>query len=364
MLDIREFEDMVDDTCQRIVDSEVGITNVGVGSVTRTLVEAIVSEIDVLQYTTLQAYLSKTIDNAEGEDLDDVVSILGVTRGQAEYCTGTVTFSVTEESDVDIEIPAESIVSTVQTQNGTIYEFATINDAILPAGELEIDVDVICTSAGKIHISPGNVTVISTSILDIAEVTNKNAIYGGEDEETDEELRDRAKDALSSLGKGTMSSIRRAVLDVDGVADVSVYDMRSGVGTVDIFVVGNIMPISDSIRKNILDAIEQSKSAGIKAYLKFPDIQYLDVDFNITSDIEYDVQTIGSIVFEYINNIGIGNRLILNQLRKIILENINDDKADIEFNKPTSNVNIDVDKIFSVNSIIINGVTYYERNNQ
>lgn len=363
MIEVRDFEDMVDDTCQRIVDSGVGITNIGYNSVTRTIIEAIMSELDIVQYKLMQAYLSKTIDEAEGEDLDDVVSILGVVRKQATNCTGVVTFSVTEESDVDIDIPAESTVSTVQTQGGVVYEFLTIDDAVLKAGDNEVDVEVVCNTAGDIYIPANSITIINTSIIGIAEVTNKGVISGGTNTETDEELRDRTKNILTSLGKGTTEAIRLAVQDVDGVTDVSVYDMRSGVGTVDVFVVTDTMPVSDEVESNILKAIEDSKSGGIKAYLLYPDVKYIDVDCMIESDIEYDVNSIYGLISEFINSNGIGNKLILNQLEKTILGAIDDDRADVTFNTPSSNVQVDVNEVLGVNSIKINGVIYYERNN-
>lgn len=365
MLDIREFEDMVDDTCERIVDSDVGITNTGYGSVTRTIVEAIIAEIDIAQYTVLQAYLSKTIDEATGEDLDDVVSILNVYRKQATQCdNGIVTFSVTELSDVDIDIPSGSIVSTVQLQNNTVYEFSTISDAVLTAGEYEVDVPVICNNAGYIYIPPNNITVINESIIGIAEVTNKDIISGGNNIETDEELRDRAKDALNMLGKGTTNSIRSAVESVEHVIDVSVYDMRSGVGTVDIFVITDILPPTQEIENNILKAIEESKAGGIKAYLKYPDIKYIDVDCTITSDMQYDINTIYDSMFSYLNSIGIGNKLILNQLERLVLDIINDPKSDVSFSSPSQNISVDVNETIGVNSITINGVSYYERDNK
>lgn len=364
MIELREFEDMVDDTLQRIVDDDVGITNTSIGSVVRTLVEAIISEIDVAQYTVYQAYISKTIDKAEGEDLEDVVSILSIFRNQAKYCTGEVTFSVTEISDADIDIPDGSIVSTQQNANGAIYEFQTVGDCILKGGESSVKVPIISTEAGSIYIPAGSVTVISDAIIGIAEVTNENAINGGADIETDDELRDRAKDALNKFGKGTCDAIRAAIMDVDDVIDVSVYDMRSGVGTVDVLVMLRNMPPSEDKIKEIETVIDNTKAGGIVAHLQFPTIKYIDVDITINSDVQYNEQDVFNEVYEYIDTLGIGDTFIINQCGKHALSVIASNGADITFNEPTSNVISDVDKIIKPNSIRINGVMKYERDNQ
>lgn len=360
MLEIREFEDMVDDTLQRIVDDGVGITNVSIGSVTRSIVEAILSEVDIVQFTVYEAYLSKTIDGAEGEDLDDVVSILSVVRRQATYCTGEVTFSVTEISDVDIDIPDGSIVSTPQMNNGTMYEFQTVGDCILKAGEESVTVPVISTEPGNIYITPNSVTIINDSIIGIAEVTNANTISGGRSTETDDELRDRAKSALLKFGKGTCDAIRSAVMDIDGVVDVSVYDMASGVGTVDVLVVCQTMPPSQSMINKIEKAIDESKAGGIVVNLNLPTIRYVGLNVIIHSELEYDNTKVFDSIYEYMDTLGIGDTFMISQCSKRILDVLDDDNADVEFTGDTiSNVVVGSDEIIKPGSIIIDGIHSY-----
>lgn len=365
MLDIREFEDMVEDTCERIVDSDCGITNTGVGSVTRTIVEAILSEMDVIQYVIYQAYISKTIDSAEGQDLDDVVSILSVIRKSATFCdSGVVTFRVTELSDTDIEIPIGSIVSSLPQAGGIIYEFETSEAAKLLAGETEVDVPVVATTAGHIYLQPHTVRTINDTITGIAEVDNMNDIVGGIDDETDEELRDRAKEALVKMGRGTCDSIRVAVSEIDGIIDCNVYDMRSGIGTVDIFVVSEQNPMPDDLMQEVLDVIEETKAAGIKATVYQPEVTYIDIDIELNTNVEIVPDDIYAIVYKYINELTIGMSYIENQLDKAILSHIDDDTADVIHNSPDGNVQAYENEIIRPNSITIDGVVYYEKDNE
>lgn len=358
MLETRDFETMVNDTCQRIVDADVGITNISIGSVTRTLIEAILSEVDVVQFTVYRAYLSKTIDDAEGDDLDDVVSILSVIRKSATKCDGTVTFSVNEVSDVDIEIPEGSVVSTLQTVGGQIYEFEVIGDSVLLAGEMEVDVDVRCIQAGHVYLPPNSVRVINDSIIGIAEVTNKEEIIGGTNYETDEELRDRAKQALVKMGKGTCEAIKVAILEIDGVTDCSVYDMRSGVGTVDVFVATEQQPTPQELLDEIKSVAEETKAAGIRVFMSTPTVKQVDIEVNIKSSTTYDGRNIYNAIYTYINNFTIGRSLILNQLERLILNSLNDNDADVECIMPTGNIMCEEDEILRTSSIIIDGVDY------
>ena len=80
---IREFETMVDETLQRIVDANIGITNILPGSVIRTIIEAIMAETDIQNYTIDQIYKAMNIDTSTGSDLDALVTILGISRKQA-----------------------------------------------------------------------------------------------------------------------------------------------------------------------------------------------------------------------------------------------------------------------------------------
>lgn len=356
---------MVEDTCERIVDSDCGITNTGVGSVTRTIVEAILSEMDVIQYVIYQAYISKTIDSAEGQDLDDVVSILSVIRKSATFCdSGVVTFRVTELSDTDIEIPIGSIVSSLPQAGGIIYEFETSEAAKLLAGETEVDVPVVATTAGHIYLQPHTVRTINDTITGIAEVDNMNDIVGGIDDETDEELRDRAKEALVKMGRGTCDSIRVAVSEIDGIIDCNVYDMRSGIGTVDIFVVSEQNPMPDDLMQEVLDVIEETKAAGIKATVYQPEVTYIDIDIELNTKVEIVPDDIYAIVYKYINELTIGMSYIENQLDKAILSHIDDDTADVIHNSPDGNVQAYENEIIRPNSITIDGVVYYEKDNE
>jgi uncharacterized phage protein gp47/JayE len=77
-----------------------GISDVNVGSVVRTIVEAVSREIEFLYLQTEQAYLAGFIDTASGQALDLVVALLGVKRKPPQPSSGTVTFGRNTEPEL------------------------------------------------------------------------------------------------------------------------------------------------------------------------------------------------------------------------------------------------------------------------
>lgn len=355
-LQIKEFDQMVDDTITRIIDSGIGITNASPGSVVRTLVEAILPEIDVLNYNTMQAYASKTIDNAIGEDLDDIAGIFGTTRFSATYSTGTVTFSTTEASDQDISIEYNQIISTRQSPNGDFLEvMITDEDAVLLAGQTSITVNVRCVTPGNIYIPSGALVVMSTPIIGISDVVNDTPITGGSDIESDDELRIRVKGAWDRLGKGTSAALKTSLEELEDVTDVMVIDMIDGIGTVGVVVVTDIIPPPTDVDELIRATIASTKSAGIRVDIVYPTIVYVNVSVQTTVG---EVDVIGKTIVDYINTLGISDSFIINQMERRVLSAIIYDDADITTLSPTSNVMISGTQVIKSGTITVNGVIY------
>src|SRR5690606_27746283 len=96
------------------------LTDLNVGSVTRTLSEAISREIATVYNQIELAYLSGFIDTATGRALELVVSILGLTRKTKDFALGLVTFFRMPGSEGNITIPEGTLVAT--TAGDVIFE--------------------------------------------------------------------------------------------------------------------------------------------------------------------------------------------------------------------------------------------------
>lgn len=362
-LGISEFDEMVSDTLQAIVDSGVGITNTTVGSVVRTLVEAILDNVDATNYYAGYIYDAMSIDSATGEDLDRLVLILGIVREQSAHATGIVTFSTGDAPyDYDIPIPYGYEISTRQASDGTIYTYTVDEeDVVLVAGETSTDVRVKSEIPGHQYLPAGSLCVMGKSIIGIATVENKNEINSGSDQESDEALRRRTKEYVTSFGKCTDNALKVAVEGVDGVINCTVVDQYNGVGTSGIIVVPEILPATEEVITEIDKVVAETKASGIKVFIIYPTIKYIDIDVTITGTV--DSLIVLESVSNYVNSLKVGQTFVIKQMERKILNaiddnNIENDDIDISTTIPAENVTCGSEEIIRINSITVNGVVH------
>jgi hypothetical protein len=191
------------------------LTDINVGSVTRTLAEAMSRELAVLYNQVNLAYQSGFIDLARGQALDFVVSILGVVRKDGDFAQGLVSFFRTATSRGNITIPQGTKLTTA---DNIIFE--TTAERTLQRGQTRIDVPIRAAEGFKGPAGRADARAISATIFPIEgidRVINFDALTLGGTDETDEELRLRAKAALRALGQCTLDALLLAA--VEGGAD-------------------------------------------------------------------------------------------------------------------------------------------------
>lgn len=193
-------------------ESRSPLTDLNVGSVTRTLSEAISREVATVYQQINRAYLSAFVDTATGKSLDLVVSILDITRLTKDYAIGQATFFREEGSRGNINI-AEG--TTLLAKKGEPV-FRTTQPRTLQQGQVRINVPIRAGEAFKGQdgiVAAGEITELAQSIEGIDRVTNPEATYLGADDESDQDLRARAKAALRGLGKGTLAALKQAIAE-------------------------------------------------------------------------------------------------------------------------------------------------------
>jgi Baseplate J-like protein len=188
------------------------LTDINVGSVTRTLGEAIGREIATVYQQINLAYKSGFIDLAEGKALDFVVSILGVTRKGKEFAVGLVTFFRKSGSEGNITIAQGTQISTAKGE--VIFE--TTEARTLQRGQARIDVPVRAGEKFKGDVGKvdaGKITLLFQIIEGIERVNNFEPTFLAAESESDDELRLRAKAALQSVSKGTIAALLSAAAE-------------------------------------------------------------------------------------------------------------------------------------------------------
>jgi hypothetical protein len=136
------------------------LNDINVGSVTRTLSEAIGREIATVYQQINLAYLSGFIDTATGKSLDFVVSILNVRRKTKDFAVGLATFfrDPLVEGNITIQQGTE-----IATTKGEVL-FETTEPRTLQRGQARIDVPIRAADKFKGElgkVEPGKITTLS-----------------------------------------------------------------------------------------------------------------------------------------------------------------------------------------------------------
>jgi uncharacterized phage protein gp47/JayE len=253
------------------------ITDRNIGSVTRTIVEAISGEIATLYAQLEKAYLSAFIDTAEGKSLEFVVSILNVERIKAGRAEGKVTFSRATGALGDITIPVDTVLSTGARKDGE-RKFKTIEKGTLHEGDTTVEVPVHAEEPGAGYVVEiGDIHVIPKPIVGIEQVTNYAATVISTEDESDERLRQRAKAALYGIGKATVDAIKYAALE-EGARSVRIREMPFKIpGEVEI-----IADCAEEDKNAIEDVVNETRAAGIKVYTRLPDEVQVELTLELT----------------------------------------------------------------------------------
>jgi uncharacterized phage protein gp47/JayE len=162
------------------------------------------------------------------EDLDNLVEIVGVERGDGQEATGSVTFTTVSSFT---QIPEGTSVATQPDGDGNIIEYTTDTDVNTASGDTEVSVPITAVEVGvESNVGSGQVTYLPSPPTGVQAVSNTEAILGGENPETNDELRTRAKNAIfDKSGGGTAAGVRGYVeSNTEDVTTVSVAEYPGG----------------------------------------------------------------------------------------------------------------------------------------
>lgn len=152
-----------------------------------------------IEYLIEMTFGNNLIQNASGDDLDDIGAKKGIFRGEAEFADDVVTFSI----PLPLTSPLDIYEGTELATDEMIL-FTTSEDAVIEVGQTSVTVPIVCLEAGTI----GNVfTGAINDILNITNadltVTNNNNITSGVDGESDDDFRQRIIESTLNYPVGT-----------------------------------------------------------------------------------------------------------------------------------------------------------------
>lgn len=174
------------------------------------------AEREALLWELLEAiYFSQYPNSATGIALDNVLSIIGLTRQGATPSIVEVVLGGT----AGVVVPAGSRASV--TGSGELFE--TQVDATIGAGGT-VTAIMHSVNDGEIEALAGSIVTIETPVFNWDTVINLNDADEGTEVETDEEFKLRAAEDQEVLGGGTPEAIRAALRNLQGVQDAFIAE--------------------------------------------------------------------------------------------------------------------------------------------
>ena len=164
------------------------------GDERRLFGEALVPLFVAMYSAVNDAARQKMLRYARGSVLDALGERSGVSRQEPVPATTTLRFSMNEPVDWNVIITA----GTRATSDNVRY-FATDTTAVIMAGATSVTVQATSTEGGQIYndIKIGDVNVLVDLIAYVDNVDNITTTAGGSDEESDDSLRERIRNAPS-----------------------------------------------------------------------------------------------------------------------------------------------------------------------
>lgn len=112
--------------------------------------------------------------------------------------------------------------ATAQSVNGDIFQ--CVNTVTIPASGQTSEIPFVCTETGEKPVGANIVNSIYQKVVGWDSVNNPNGGTLGTDAESREAFEKRRKESLALNATGSLGAVKSALLNIDGVTDVFVYE--------------------------------------------------------------------------------------------------------------------------------------------
>ncbi len=202
------------------------------------------------------------VEKLQGDELDDYVANWSYTKRKAmTQANGYATF--TAKSGRVGKIAQGTYIASPRCN------YITSEDCEITESGGSVTVAVVAADYGSIgNAEAGEINKLITSVDFIESVTNYDAVSGGEDEESDDELRDRYNTAIKKAANaGNIAYYEELAVSVEGVGEAyCVPCPGNSPGSADLYVVnadgGEVVESAVEAVQNIVDPNRNGDGAG------------------------------------------------------------------------------------------------------
>lgn len=275
---IRTIEEIIDQMRTSLVDDNSELANFpeygNLYAIYRSVAAAIVEQ-DV-KINTVSSNLF--LNSATGEALDAKGKEFNIIRRDGLPSTGGIIVL----GDIT-NIPA----GTILTDNQTGLQFTVVNRISLIAqrgiGTIEcVEFTGLANlNAGRELFSslfPNTKFIIGTSYDPFLSLY-RGGLIGGSERETDDQLRQRIINTLSTLSTSTINALELAALNVNGVSKVTVVENNPGLGYITVYINNS----QKSILNQVKSRLNNTKPVGVAIQIKSFTSITIDIDLTVTS---------------------------------------------------------------------------------
>ncbi|MDE7261764.1 MAG: baseplate J/gp47 family protein [Oscillospiraceae bacterium] len=225
---------------------------------------------------------------AAGEYLDRHAQLRGISRSVATCAAGKLRFGLSMAVSGNLSIKAGTVC---MTKDG--IRFATTDDAVLRAGALYVDVPAMALEPGRQGNAAANtVTIMAAMPVGVKACTNPEAFSGGEDQESDEGLRQRLLDSYRRLPNGANAAYyEQTALSRNGVAAAVAVRCPRGVGTVDLYVATDAGIPDAALLSELNGYLQEKREISVNLRVLAPTARALNIQVKIQPAAGYSFET-------------------------------------------------------------------------
>lgn len=316
--------------------ANTGIRQFAAGGKARAFGDIFATELGNLETRDFLNLGETLLPYATGTNLDFIGEIYGVPRlGQQVASVEAIgnNFSFYVKSGTfgslnngrNILIPA-GVQITTSDPNGPVF----VTDPItLAAGQSQAYFSATCTTPGVTGNQPQNVftshnfTAYADAAYGSLLVTNQYGVVGGRDDESDDSYRYRIHLKILAQSQSNESALRLLILKIPGIQDVV---FESSASTFNCYVYGISPQIGPSLINAVQQVINQSSAFPSSGLALAPDLVGISLATTVTtpstlssSDQAIVISNAVNAAQAYINNLGIGQTLVINEIASQIL---------------------------------------------
>jgi Uncharacterized homolog of phage Mu protein gp47 len=285
--------------------------------------KVLAGEISELYQSAQELQRQVFAQTSTGNYLDMHAQTRGIERKAARTATGMLTFGREYPAGTDLPIPAGTVCS---TRMEPAIQFETTQDAFVPAGEMQVQVEAKAVEAGaRGNVAAQMIVQAITPAAGVTSVINAAPFAGGVDEEGDDALRERLLQSYASISNGTNAAYYYDLaMKQEGVVCAKVLPRRRGRGTVDVVICTAAQMDSAAILAALQEEMGSQKEINVDVQVLLAVQQQANISYSIAVPLDYDYtvveQRCGECLQAALEEIGIGEPLLLAQLTTRLMQ--------------------------------------------